>query len=200
MKDDTDYSGLVFTPIEASNAAEEYIDNIKANDGDVMPLYIPSLEYNEATNKGFLPVKRGELITVLGRPGSGKTGFMFHWARRRAQDLREQKSDKVVLYWSMEQLVEELRLFNVAGEEHISASKMAMGKMADSEWDKAIKSLRGMYTTPLWFAGKSLKRRKQKIQLDENALRGTLQSIEKWQGDTIKQEIDSVFIDYLQRF
>jgi replicative DNA helicase len=200
MKDDNDYSGLVFTPLEASNAAEEYIENIKANDGDVMPLYIPKLEYNEENNKGFLPVKRGELITVLGRPGSGKTGFMFHWARRRAQDLKIQNSDKVVLYWSMEQLIEELRLFNVAGEDHISASKMAMGKMADTEWDRAVKSLRGLHTTPLWFAGKSLKRRKQKIQLDENSLRGTLASIEKWQGETIKQEIDSVFIDYLQRF
>lgn len=196
----TDYSRLVFTPLEASNASEDYIKEIRANDGDGMPLYIPGMEYNESTNKGFLPVKRGELITVLGRPGSGKTGFMFHWARKRAKDLQAQKSDKVVLYWTMEQLVEELRLFNVAGEDNISASKMATGKMADGEWDKAVKSLRGLHTTPLWFAGKSLKRRKDKIQLNEAALRGTLESIEKWQGDTIKQEIDSVFVDYLQRF
>ena len=200
MKDTTDYSGLVFTPLETSNAAENYIDEIRKNDGDSMPLYLPRLEYDEKTNTGFLPVKRGELITVLGRPGSGKTGFMFHWARRRAQDLKEQKSNKVVLYWSMEQLIEELRLFNVAAEENISASRMATGKMQDDEWGKAVKSLRGLHTTPLWFAGKSLKRRKDKIQLNEAALRGTLENIEKWQGDEIKQEIDSVFIDYLQRF
>jgi replicative DNA helicase len=195
-----DYSRIIFTPLEASNAAENYIDEVRANDGDGMPLYIPSMEYNEATNKGFLPVKRGELITVLGRPGSGKTGFMFHWARMRAKDLLLKGSDKVVLYWTMEQLVEELRLFNVAAEDNISASKMATGKMSDSEWGKAIKSLRQLYTTPLWFAGKSLRRRKDKIQLNETALRGAMESIEKWQGDNIKQEIDSVFVDYLQRF
>jgi len=196
----TDYSRLVFTPLEASNAAENYIEEIRANDGDGMPLYIPGMEYNKATNKGFLPVKRGELITVLGRPGSGKTGFMFHWARMRAKDLMSKGSDKVVLYWTMEQLVEELRLFNVAGEDNISASKMATGKMQDSEWNKAITSLRHLHTMPLWFAGKSLKRRKDKIQLNEAALRGTMESIEKWQGDEVKQEIDSVFVDYLQRF
>ena len=90
MKDTNNYSGLVFTPLEASNAAENYIEELRKNDGDGMPLYLPKLEYNEATNKGFLPVKRGELITVLGRPGSGKTGFMFHWARRRAKELQQQ--------------------------------------------------------------------------------------------------------------
>lgn len=200
MKNDTDYSKLVFTPIEASNASEDYIKEIRANDGDGMPLYIPGMEYNKVKNTGFLPVKRGELITVLGRPGSGKTGFMFHWARQRARDLMRQGSKKVVLYWTMEQLVEELRLFNVAAEEGISASKMATGKMDDGEWGKAIKSLRGLHTTPLWFAGKSLRRRKDKIRLNEDALRGTLESIEKWQDNEIKQEVDSVFVDYLQRF
>src|SRR5688572_25010268 len=124
-------SRLVFTPIEASNATEKYVDEIQANDGDGMPLYIPKMEYNSKDKKGFLPVKRGELITVLGRPGNGKTGFMFRWARKRADWLRVKESNEVVLYWTMEQLIEELRLFHVAAEDGISASDMASGKLED---------------------------------------------------------------------
>ena len=62
------------------------------------------------------------------------------------------------------------------------------------------RSLRGMHTTPLWFAGKSMKRRRNKTEINEQTLRAMLESVEKWQGDDIETEIDSVFVDYLQRF
>lgn len=200
----TDYSRLIFTPLEASNATEKYIEELKANDGDGMPIYIPRMEYSPKDRKGFLPVKRGEIITVLGRPGNGKTGFMLRWARERARQLKklsaEGKKTGVVLYWTMEQLIEELRLFHVAAEEKISATDMANAKMNEDQWDRIGKSLIGLHTTPLWFAGKSLRRRKDKIKLTEEALYSALESIETWQGDDVKTEIDSVFIDYLQRF
>ena len=202
-----DYSKLVFTPVEASNATEKYIKEVQKNDGDGLPLYIPKMEYDPTKEKGFLPVKRGELITVLGRPGNGKTGFMFRWARMRANDLRkkalegnETAAKSVVLYFTMEQLVEELRLFHVAAEEGISATNMANGKLPEEQWGTVTDSLRSLYTTPLWLAGKSLERRKSKIKLSEEALHGILDSVEKWQGDTIKTQVDSVFVDYLQRF
>lgn len=199
-----DYSRLVFTPVEASNATEKYTDEIRSNDGDGMPLYINSMEYSPKDRKGFLPVKRGEIITVLGRPGNGKTGFMLRWARSRAHDLMEQaakgKQTGIVLYWTMEQLIEELRLFHVAAESGISATDMANGKMDEAQWGNVKKRLIYLHTNPLWFAGKSLRRRKDKIKLTESALYGALESIETWQGDNVKQQIDSVFIDYLQRF
>lgn len=198
----TDYSRLVFTPNEASNATEEYIKEIQAHDGDGMPLYIPRMEYSPKDRKGFLPVKRGEIIAILGRPGNGKTGFMMRWARERARDLKRRaalgEKTGVVLYWTMEQLVEELRLFHVAAEENISATDMANGKL--DNWDAVTNSLRGLVTTPLWFGGKSLRRRKDKFKLTEEALRGVLDSIETWQGDDVRQSVDSVFVDYLQRF
>lgn len=202
-----DYSRLVFTPVEASNATEKYVAEIKSGDENGMPLYIPKMEYSPEKKKGFLPVKRNELIAVLGRPGNGKTGFMFRWARMRSNDLRKQAAlgnataaNSVVLYFTMEQLVEELRLFHVAAEEGISATDMANGRMGDEQWDKVTNSLRGMHTTPLWLAGKSLVRRKAKVKLTEDALNGIMESVEVWQGDHIKTQIDSVFVDYLQRF
>lgn len=194
-------SRLVFTPIEASNATETYVGNLRETDGDGMPLYIPGLEYDPVSQKGFLPVKRGELITVLGRPGNGKTGFMLRWARSRAKDLRDAgKENQVVLYLTLEQLVEELRLFHVAAEENISATNMANGRMDSDKWDSVTKSLRGLHTTPLWFAGRSMKRRRDKSPINEATLRDALTSIEIWQGNDVKVQIDSVYIDYLQRF
>lgn len=202
-----DFSKLVFTSVESSNAAEKYTQEIRKNDGEGMPLYIPKMEYNPEKRKGFLPVKRGELIFVLGRPGSGKTGFKFRWARMRANYLRKQAAlgnkvaaNSVVLYFTMEQLIEELRLFHVSAESGISATDMANGKLDDGTWDTVTNSLRGLHTTPLWLAGKSLERRRDKTRLTEESLWGVLESVEKWRGDQIETQIDSVFVDYLQRF
>lgn len=200
-------SRLVFTPIEASNSTEEYVKELRSNDGSGMPLYIPKMEYQPKDGKGFLPVKRGEIITVLGRPGNGKTAFLLRWARTRAKDLQKQAafgnevaSKSVVLYWTMEQLVEELRLFHVAAEEGISASDMAASKLPPEKWEAVNNSLRGMHTIPLWFGGKSLARRKDKIKMTEQTLREAMESIEVWQGENIKTQIDCVIVDYLQRF
>ena len=44
-----DYSKVVFSPLEASSATEKYIEEIRANDGDGMPLYIPKLDYDPDT-------------------------------------------------------------------------------------------------------------------------------------------------------
>ncbi len=198
---------LVFTPLEASNAAEEYVEWRKSNEGGGMPLYIGNMEYNPQKNQGFLPVLPGELISVIGRPGNGKTGFMLRWARMRAKWLREQGEagnetarNSVVLYISLEQTVEELRLFHVAAEDSISVSKVASGKMDDADWDVVKKGLRKLYPAPLWFLGRSMKRRKNKTPLTPENIAGALETVERWQDDNITQSIDSIFIDYLQKF
>ena len=197
---------LVYTPLEASNAAEKYIQWKQENNGGGMPLYIPKMEYSAKDRKGFLPVLPGELITVIGRPGSGKTGLMFRWARERAKDLQRQVSlgnkdaaNSVVLYVTLEQLVEELRLFHASAESNISTTDVVSGQ-ANDHLDEIQKTFRSLHTTPLWFVGKSRERRKNKTPINETTLTSAFASIEQWQGDEAVQVIDSVFIDYLQRF
>jgi replicative DNA helicase len=203
----TDTSRIIFTPLEASNAAEKYIDWRQENAGGGMPLYIPEMEYDVEKNKGFVPVLPGELISIIGRPGNGKTGFMFCWARTRAAWLREQAmagnkdaANSVVVYVTLEQTVEELRLFNVAAEEMMNVSKIANGKMEKEEWDHVKTGLRKLHPLPLWFAGRSMSRRKNRVQLTPENIHLSLMDVEKWSGDELKQSIDSVFIDYLQKF
>ncbi len=196
---------LVFTPTEASNAGEEYVNWRKSNQGGGMPMYIPSLEFNPAKDDGFMPVLPGELISIIARPGHAKTGFMLRWARTRAADLQRQAkagnadaAKSVVVYITLEQKVEELRLFHMAAENKISMSDVASGNVKD--WDMVTNGLRKLYPVPLWFIGRSMKRRKHKIQMNEENIYEALAGIEKWQDDNQTQVIDSVYIDYLQKF
>jgi len=198
---------LVFTPLEASNAAEKYLDWRRGNEGGGMPIYIGGMEYNPEKNTGFLPVLPGELISVIGRPGNGKTGLMLRWARMRAKWLQEQADkgnetakNSVVIFISLEQSVEELRLFHVAAEDKISVSRVASGTMKDEEWDAVRMGVRKLHPVPLWFTGRSISRRKYKIDMTPENIAGALETVERWQGDELKQSIDSIFIDYLQKF
>lgn len=198
-------SPLVFTPLEASNAGESYIQWRKDNEGGGMPLYIPSLEFDPQKDNGFLPVMPGELISVIARPGHWKTGFMLRWARERAKYLKQQAdagnetaSKSVVVYITLEQKVEELRMFQVAAENKISMSEVASGRITD--YTPITNGLRNLYDIPLWFVGRSMDRRKYKAQMDDKTVYAALDEIEKWQDDTQTQIIDSVFIDYLQKF
>ena len=198
-------SPLVFTPLEASNAGESYIQWRKDNEGGGMPLYIPSLEFDPAKDNGFLPVMPGELISVIARPGHWKTGFMLRWARERAKYLKQQAdagnetaAKSVVVYITLEQKVEELRMFQVAAENKISMSEVASGRITD--YTPITDGLRQLYDVPLWFVGRSMDRRKYKAQMDDKTVYAALDEIEKWQDDQQTQIIDSVFIDYLQKF
>jgi replicative DNA helicase len=198
-------SPLVFTPLEASTAGENYVTFRQKNEGGGMPLYIKNMEYNAAKDDGFMPVMPGELISVIARPGHWKTGFKLRWARERAKYLQEQAAlgnetaaKSVVVYVTLEQKVEELRLFQVAAENKISMSEVASGKIKD--WTTVTKGLRQLYTSPLWFVGRSMDRRKQKAQMTDANVYTALEEIEKWQDDNQTQIIDSVFVDYLQKF
>jgi len=198
-------SPLVFTPIEASNAGEKYVEWRKTNEGGGMPLYIPGLEFEAKNDEGFLPVLPGETISVIARPGHWKTGFMLRWARERARHLRNQAAigngtaaKSVVVYVTLEQKIEELRLFHVAADNKISMSNVASGQVED--WRQITNGLRKLHPFPMWFVGRSMERRKHKTQMTAENVYTALDEIEKWQDDQQVQIIDSVFIDYLQKF
>lgn len=199
---------LVYTPIEASTAGEEYVEFRRSHAGSGMPLYIPSMEYKvvDGEEKGFVPLMPGETCSIIARPGHTKTGMMLRWARERAKDLQtraeagdELAAKSVVVVVSLEQKVEELRLFHVAAEERISMSQMVNGG-ADVEWGRVTNGLRKLHPVPIWFIGRSMKRRKLKADMSEGNIYSALESIERWQDENPTQVIDSVFYDYLQKF
>ncbi len=115
-----DPSVLVYDPAEITRIGTKYLEDRKERKQTGIPVYLKSID------DVLIPVLRGELISLIGRPGCGKTGFMMRWARYRARELRTQGiKDKVVGYATWEQSVEELHAFHVAAEAKLSITNMA---------------------------------------------------------------------------
>jgi len=188
----TEYSDLIYTPNEIVTIGGEYLHDKRTNKDEVIPVGIKSLD------KDFLPLSRGELVSIIARPGNGKTGFMMRWARDRAQWLEERNiQNRVVVYATWEQSIEELYAFNIAADSRLSITNMAKGEITDGEWETILNSGAKRITMPLWFIGHSLKRRKKRPNLTVTALANALLEIEQWNDD--KTNVDILFIDYLQR-
>src|SRR5512143_2081157 len=95
-------SDIVFSPAQIARTGTEYIKQRVANQGAGIPFGLPVID------AFFNPALPGDLITIIARPGCGKTGIMMRWARWRAQQLREQQIfNRAVVYATYEQHVED---------------------------------------------------------------------------------------------
>lgn len=185
---------IVYTPQEIASIGTAYLDYRRRHNNESVPL---GLDIIDADLNPLLP---GDLITILGRPGSGKTGFMMRWARWRAQWLKDQGFvDRVVVYVTYEQHIEDLHAFHVAASEDISITTMARGEITDEEWGRVIKAGTERVSVPLWFIGHSMERRRKRPKITVSKLAYALESIEDWTDNKNAFTIDTVFIDYLQR-
>jgi replicative DNA helicase len=109
----------------------------------------------------------------------------------------------VVIYVSLEQTVEALKSFHIAArnkEAHLSITQMAQGKITAEQWDAVQAANVAQASDPLWFMGYGIGRKMKRPRLTVEALAESLWAIESWQGEQNKFRIDSVFVDYLQRF
>lgn len=185
-------SGLVYTPTEIANIGTTYIGKRRTDKDNGIPIGIDSLDCD------FNKLLPGELVSIIARPGNGKSGFMMRWARTRAKWLQDNGiENKIVVYATWEQSVEELHAFNVAAEQGISITKMSRGEIRDDEWDKVLNYVSTRIQLPLWFIGHSVERRTKRPAMTVTALEGALRDIEGW--NEYERKIDCIFVDYLQR-
>jgi replicative DNA helicase len=183
---------VVYSPNDIVSLGTKYLDVRRNQKHQAIPIGIPSLD------KEFLPLLPTELCTIIGRPGNGKTGLMMAWARNRATWLRDNGlNDRMVVYATWEQSIEELYAFNLAADQGLSITEMARGNITDDQWEQVMRGGSRRLTVPLWFVGHSVERRKARPNLTMTALMDGLHEIEDW-GDK-KWQIDMVFVDYLQR-
>lgn len=181
---------VLFTPPEAAVAARQTLEYRRANRDKGIYLGIPALD------RHLTPLLADNLVTVLGRPGGGKTGIMLWWARREARRLLDSGQDKkVVVYITYEQSVEDLTAFNVAADKHVAIDGMARGTLPDGDWKKVTAALAESITLPLAIIGHSMARRQRRPRL-------TLTNVGETLGylvDQLKFEPHMIFLDYLQR-
>jgi replicative DNA helicase len=195
---------LVHTPAEVSAQGIAYLNARRDGKTYGIPLGLDSMDKPQKTNNTeqefFVPVWPGEMVTVIGRPGNGKTGLMMWWARSWAKKLQERgEHNRLVLYVTYEQTIEELTAFQLAAETGVSITDMAMGQVGSDDWQKVEAAAARRLTLPLWFMGHSDQRRsgQKRPRMTTESIAEALQDIQDWTGE--KREIDMVFVDYLQR-
>jgi replicative DNA helicase len=199
----TDISYLIHSPTEIFTNGQRYLERRRDGNTYGIPLGLSSIDKSndpKFPDEQFLPVWPGEMITVIGRPGHGKTGLMMWWARSWAKELqRRNEINRCVLYVTYEQTIEELNAFNLAAETNVSITRLAMGQSTDDEWMKIKQAGARRAQLPLWFMGHSFERRNGQKRPPMNAANITeaILSVQNWGGD--RREVDMVFVDYLQR-
>lgn len=190
----------VFSPVEIGTLGSLYLEERReqVRTGLTMPLYVDSLDDK------FLPLLAGELVSIVGRPGCGKSALMMRWARSRAKHLNilsasgaENAFRRVVVYATYEQSIEELHSFHIAAETGVSITSMARGTTPENKLPDVEAASAKRAQLPLWFIGHSVKRRVKRPCLDLEALVQSLYEIEEWNETGFV--IDSIFVDYLQR-
>lgn len=185
-------SDIIYTPTEIASIGTRYLEERKNGKGRGIPIGLRTLDAD------FLPLLPGELTSIIARPGNGKTGFMMRWARHRAAQLiANGDKNRVVIYCTWEQSIEELNAFDVAADTQISITDMARGDITEDQWPMIISSSAQRMNKPIWYIGHSMERRKKRPQISVTDLGLALQEIEAWDDERYK--IDMVFVDYLQR-
>jgi replicative DNA helicase len=183
---------IIYTPSEIASIGTKYLEQRKNKENAGIAVGIPSFD------KDFLPLLPGELLSIIARPGNGKTGFMMRWARHRAAQLQaEGDQNKIVIYCTWEQSIEELHAFDVAADTQISITDMARGNISEEAWPLILSSSMRRVGKPVWFIGHSMERRKRRPRISITDLGDALTAIEAW--DEERYKIDMVFLDYLQR-
>lgn len=191
----TDPLDIIFSPAQVARAGTAYIQQRAENKSEGVPFGVPAVDAQ------FLPMLPGELLTIIARPGHGKTMHLMRWARHRAQWLQERNIlDRVVIYLTYEQNLEELYSFTVAPEVGIPVDAMARGQLDEEQLELVRNYGVRRVALPLWFIGHSAENRKKRPNINLSNITEALQRVENWeQANKRDIIIDMIFVDYLQR-
>lgn len=190
---------LVYSPADLASVSTIYIQSKREGKYPFVPTYITSVD----TPAGpLVPATAGDLVTIIARPGNGKTAFMSRWARMRANAIYNadpavlpNKDKRIVVYLTYEQPVEELYSFHLAADTQIDARDMKLGKLTDEQMSEVVTAGVKRMNLPLWFVGHSLERRKRRPRISVATFFEAMYMLEDEYGVVI----DSIFADYLQR-
>lgn len=191
----TDPLDIIFSPAQVARAGTTYIEQRASNKTEGIPFYLPQMD------EKLLPLLPGELCTIIGRPGSGKSAIMMHWARQRAKYLQTNcVLDKVVVYITYEMHIEELYAFHVAAEVGVPVDIMARGQITPEQMELVRDYGIRRANVPLWFMGHSQERRKKRPLMTLEGVQEALYRLEDWEVQNKRElNIDMIFVDYLQR-
>jgi len=178
---------LVHTPAEIGKAYLAWAERLQEDTG--ISWGVPDID------KKVIPMRAGELISVLSRPGHGKTSLMARMARLEAQRIIERNGEppypEAVVYCTWEQSAEELNAMFQASQEYT---------ISDIAWGRApLKVIQAQSlkraSLPIWVIGHGIGRAHHKApRLTPDTV---LEAIESMEEDfDVKPTL--MLFDYLQ--
>jgi len=147
------------------------------------------------------PDRSGELITILGRPGMGKSQWL-NWLSKQAVKDIEPESNEIVIRATWEQSVEEDTLVWLAGDTNISVTQLVRGEVDDNEFRILQLSAAKRALAPMWIIGHSNMENQQRRRVRPRmGMIDIANAIEYICNDATptKWKPKSIYLDYLQR-
>lgn len=180
-------SNLVYSPADVAKLGYDYLQYKRDHKE-----FAVDFPFRKMRDRVY-PLAAGEVMTLIARPGNMKTGLMMAWARQRARIIKP-FDNRVVVYATWEQSIEELHSFYVAAEQQISVTDMAKGELSEEDFQKVLTASGTRISEPLFFIGHSVMRKSGRQPINTDVLADAV--------DSIQQDgfvIDSLYADYLQR-
>lgn len=146
-----------------------------------------------AIDTAMIPMKPGDVVGVIARPGHGKSTFMAYLTRKIARDLINQKREnESAIYISYEQSIEEIEAyFQLPEASDYNLTDISRGRI---QLDTLIKNGITRPALPVWMLGNSITRRKVTPRMTFDKVIESLEYIEKeW-----SQKPAIIAIDYVQ--
>ena len=165
-----DVRKLVHTPAEMMTSYLAWAEHAQSDPG--IPFGLPAID------KRMIPMKPGDLVTLLGRPGDGKTSVLAYLAKHEANRIKARGTadSEMVVYVTWEQSAEELTAFFQAGNEY-SVSDVAWGRVdLDVIRRQAVKG----GGEPIWIIGHGISRAGERVpRMTPDAVLGAIESMQE---------------------
>lgn len=144
---------LVHSPADLAGEYLAWAEHIKTTPGISFGI--------KAVDAKVIPMRPGQLISIISRPGHGKTSLLAYLAREEAKRIqgRDGAEREVVVYVTWEQSAEELEAFFQTDGQY-SVSDIAWGRV---DLDVIRQQVVKRASVPIWVIGHGVGRAGQKM-------------------------------------
>lgn len=175
---------LIYRPDQVAKNWVEYAEYVRQT---------PGLSFGvRRLDETILPLRRGKILSILARPGHGKSTVAVYLARKEAREIVAAGRKERVFYVTLDQPVEEIDTI-LNSDSEITLSDIAWGR-ADLEKMRA-RALRRV-NLPLSYVGKSAHEYRKTKPF---TFRNIYEEIQK-EAQRLGERVSLVVIDYIQKF
>jgi replicative DNA helicase len=179
------YRALIHSPADLATSLVQWATHIQEHEG--ITFGIPSID------KLVIPMRPGNLISFIARPGHGKTSILAYLARKEARSIlqRNGQGKEVVVYVTWEQSAEELEAF-FSTTDGISSTDLAWG---DADLEELKRKAVKRANWPIWVIGHGIQRAGQSsFRMTPDVVLNTIETMQRDYG--VKPSL--MLFDYMQ--